>query len=252
MVTQDSRDSERGLAEFWTEYRESSWRGARYLVRHPVALWRAVQAIRALPVVDADPSSTPGGGAVLDVVGRRGPLGTPARILGNAVLRVPEDPDEHLVGSSAQTLRRKIRLAERAGTTWHRVAGPAEKHRLLELANDAERRHADPRYVVPDPDNDDLLEHDLWLVAEDAEGTPILLSVTPVDGRLATLRYFRTLGSGPAFSDARYLVTHALVRELSALGVRWLLDTEPPGAQTNGVREFQRMVGFRYVRIRLP
>jgi hypothetical protein len=46
-------------------------------------------------------------------------------------------------------------------------------------------------------------------------------------------------------------MTHALVAELSRRGVRWLLDTEAPGAQTNGLRHFQRMVGFRYVRVRL-
>ena len=33
--------------------------------------------------------------------------------------------------------------------------------------------------------------------------------------------------------------------------MRWLIDTEPPGAQRNGLRHFQRMVGFRYGRVRL-
>jgi hypothetical protein len=167
------------------------------------------------------------------------------------VLAVPADPAEHVDGRSAQTLRRKIRAAERAGVTWRAVTDPAERRSLLEIANRAEREHADPSYRVEAPSNDDLLDHDLWLVAVDAEGTPILLSVTPVDGDIATLRYFRTLGSGPAHSDSRYLMTHALVTELAQRGVRWLLDTEPPGAQTNGLRHFQRMVGFRYARVRL-
>jgi hypothetical protein len=88
-------------------------------------------------------------------------------------------------------------------------------------------------------------------VAEDGAGKPLLLAVIPVDGELATLRYFRTLGGGDLYSLSRYFATHALVAELSKRGVRWLLDTEPPGAQKNGVRHFQRMVGFRYVRLRV-
>jgi hypothetical protein len=171
-------------------------------------------------------------------------------VLGTAVLEVPADPAEHVTGRRAQTLRRKIRAAERHGVTIRPVAD-AERVRLIALADDVERNHPDPAYRVESPRNHDLLEHDLWLVAEDPSGTPLLLSVTPVDGELATLRYFRTLGRGPAHSDARYLMTHRVVVELSARGVRWLLDTDPPGMQKNGLRHFQRMVGFRYARVRL-
>jgi hypothetical protein len=109
--------------------------------------------------------------------------------------------------------------------------------------------HADPSYRVPEPDNDDLLDHDVWLVVEDRDGTPLLLAVAPHDGALATLRYFRTLGWTDAHSDARYLATSALVTELAQRGVRHLLDTATPAEQTNGLRHFQRMVGFRYVRV---
>ena len=76
-------------------------------------------------------------------------------------------------------------------------------------------------------------------------------SVAPRDGEFATLRYFRTLGAGDAHSDARYLATSALVAELAQHGVRYLLDTATPAEQTNGLRHFQRMVGFRYARVKL-
>ena len=243
--------AEPGLAAFWTAYVDGAHRGVRFAVRHPVQVWRAFRATHRLPVIEADPSGGPGGRAIRRTLTMRGPLAAPARMLGSAVLAVPADPAQHLEGRSAQTLRRKIRSAERAGVTWRPVSDPAERRTLVETANRAEREHVDPDYRVPDPRNDDLLDHDLWLVALDRDGTPILLSVTPVDGEIATLRYFRTLGSGPAHSDSRYLMTHALVGELSRRGVRWLLDTEPPGAQTNGLRHFQRMVGFRYARVRL-
>lgn len=109
----------------------------------------------------------------------------------------------------------------------------------------------DLSYRVTNPHNDDLLEHDLWIVAEDESKRPLLLAVIPYDGQFAVLRYFRTLGKGESHSLSRYLTTHAVVSELCRRGVRWLLDTEPAGAQTNGLRHFQRMVGFRYVRIAL-
>ena len=243
--------AERELADFWTSYVESPWRGPRYLLRHPVRLWRAVRATLRLPVVDARPSDGPGGRAIRSTLDVRGPFGAPARVLGSAMLAVPADPRDHVTGSSAQTLRRKIRAAEKAGVTHRPVTDPDERRRLLEAANHAERSHPDPTHRVATPDNDDLLGHDLWLMAVDRDGEPLLLSVTPVDGELATLRYFRTLGSGSAHSDSRYLMTHALVGELAPLGVRWLIDTEPPGAQKNGLRHFQRMVGFRYGRVRL-
>lgn len=243
--------AEADLAAFWTAYVDGPHRGLGFVVRHPVLLWRAFRDTRRLPVVVAAPSGGPGGRAIRRTLTARGPLAAPARMLGSAVLAVPPDPAEHLAGRSAQTLRRKIRAAERAGVTWRPVTDPAERRGLVETANRAERDHVDPEYQVADPRNDDLLDHDLWLVAEDSEGTPLLLSVTPVDGDLATLRYFRTLGRGPVHSDSRYLMTHALVSELAARGVRWLVDTEPPGAQTNGLRHFQRMVGFRYARVTL-
>lgn len=243
--------SEPDLAAFWTSYTDGRQRGVPFAVRHPVRVWRAFLGTQRLPVIEAAPSESPAGKAIRTTLSVRGPLAAPARLLGTAVLAVPADPAEHLTGRSAQTLRRKIRAAARAGVTWRAVTDPAERRSLVETANRAEREHVDPDYRVPDPSNEDLLDHDLWLVAVDPDGTPLLLSVTPVDGELATLRYFRTLGSGPAHSDSRYLMTHALVVALAERGVRWLIDTEPPGAQTNGLRHFQRMVGFRYARVRL-
>lgn len=246
-----SDTSEPALAAFWTEYVDGERRGAAFVLRHPLRLWQAFRGVRALPVIQARPTDTPGGAAVRRTLTHPGPLGLPARLMGTAVLSIPADPDDHVTGSSAQTLRRKIRAAEKAGVKVRPVTDRAERVRLVALADEQERNHPDAAYRVEDPSNDDLLDHDLWLLAEDGDGTPLLLSVTPVDGELATLRYFRTLGSGPAHSDSRYQMTHELARELSARGVRWLIDTDPPGMQKNGLRHFQRMVGFRYARFTL-
>jgi len=209
-------------------------------------------SIRGLPVIEASTSSSTSGGRDLAAVLRgRGPLGLPARWFGTAVLEVPKDPDDYLLGRRAQTLRRKIRSAEKLGVRWELVTDPDERVALVARADEAERTHADPRYRLAAPDNGRLLQHDLWIKAVDASGDALLLAVAPTHGDFATLRYFRTLGSSPAHTDSRYLATYALVGELARRGVRYLLDTEPPGAQTNGLRHFQRMLGFRYRRVQL-
>jgi hypothetical protein len=106
-------------------------------------------------------------------------------------------------------------------------------------------------YRNPAPDNDDLLNYRLWLVARAADGRPVLLSVTPVDGEVALLRYFRTLGTGQEQSHARYLMTEVLVERLVRLGARYLVDGSNLFLLPNGLRHFQQMVGFRIVRLRI-
>lgn len=236
---------------FWGSYALAGRPGARYALRHPLALWRAVRAAHRLPLVPVAPSSTPGGRAVGAAARTRTVLGIPSRVLGTSALAIPAETGAYLAGRSAATLRRKVRAAQRAGVVVEAVRDRAEREHLVALADERERHHPDPTYRVAEPDNQDLLDHDLCLVARGPDGSPLLLSVTPVDRDLATLRYFRTLGSGPLHSDARYLLTAELVDRLSARGVRWLLDTEPVSTQTSGLRHFQRMLGFQYVRVRL-
>jgi hypothetical protein len=251
MLTFGEDASEQRLAAYWAEYVDAGRRGPRHALTHMGESWQAWKSIRRLPVLEASPSDSPGGRAVRDVLETRASYGVPGRLLGTAVLEVPPAPDDYLLGRRAQTLRRKIRSAQRRGLAVRRVADPAERRALLGVANNAEQKHADPAYRVSTPNNHDLLQHDVWLVVESPEGTPLLLSVTPHDGRFAILRYFRTLGSGQAHTDARYLASSAVVAELAERGVRYLMDTATPPEQTNGLRHFQRMVGFRYARVRL-
>lgn len=251
MLTFVDDEAERSLAGFWATYVDEGRRGARHAVVHWRASWSALRALRQLPCIAAAPSESPGGRAVRRVLAARVTYGVPARLLGTAVLEVPADPVDYLRGRRAQTLRRRVRSAQRRGLRTRKVVEAAERQQLLALANRAERDHRDPAYRVAAPDNGDLLDHELWVVVEDPEARTLLLAVTPVDGELATLRYFRTLGWDQAHSDARYLATVALVEELARRGVRYLLDTATPAEQTNGLRYFQRMVGFRYARVRL-
>lgn len=246
------------LAQFWTRYLDDHHQRLGFVVHHP--WWTLLACVAALRLAwvscHVDPASGPedtqhpARDAVLGVLAMRGLGGLPARWTGLAALSVPADPADYSHGARRQTLRRKCRAAERSGVRCRVVPRGPERAALVELTHHAEQAHPDAWYRNPAPDNSDLLHHDLWLVAEDAGGVPLLLTVVPVWGDTAVLRYFRTLGWERVHSDARYLATRALVEELSRRGVRTLLDTEHPGEQSNGIRHFQRMVGFRYHRVR--
>ena len=205
--------------------------------------------MRRLPRHDAVLGDTVDGRVIHLTLTRPGPARMPAGATGVAVLDVPADPAQYTDGASKQTLRRKSRSAVKGGATWRPVDDPAERRLLLDLAHAAEAAHPDAQYRVERPELDPLLEHDLWLAAFDGDGTPLMLSVTPHDGEWAHLRYFRTLGSSPLHSDTRYLMTQALVETLARLGVRHLMDGVHPVDLPNGLRHFQRMVGFRVARV---
>jgi hypothetical protein len=185
------------------------------------------------------------------VLHQKGAGGLPARWWSFAALPIPENPADSLKNPGAKRLRYTLRLAEAANITC-RPASMSERSGLVEMANDRDRNHTNPLYRVEDADNEDLLGHDLWLVAEAGGEKPLLLAVVAVDGDLAVLRYFRTQGDSEEHSLSRYAAHYAMVESLAERGVRWLVDSEPPAAQTNGVRLFQRIVGFRHVRIRRP
>lgn len=245
-------EADQTLADFWRSYVESGRGGFGYVVRHPPDAVRALSAVQQLPVVHPpEHSATPGGREVARVIHQRGPLNLPARWWGFAAFPIPMDLANALARPEAKRLRYNLRLAEAADITC-RLVHPTEKPELLERAQHRDRNHSDPVYRVADPRNEDLLDHDPWVVAQDCNGEPLTLAVAATDGEFAVLRYFRTLGDGDDHSLSRYPTHWALVEVLSDNGVRWLLDPNPPAAQTNGVRLFQRIIGFRHLRIRKP
>lgn len=202
-----------------------------------------------LPRLTITPSDSLEGIALRDAFVRHHPV---SRLIRHAaVVLLPGSADEYCSGSSKQTLRRKIRQAQKLGVGWKPVDDPQERRRVLALADDWERVQPDAQYQNPEPANDDLFEYDLWLLAHSADGRPLVLSVTPVDGGWAALRYFRTIGSGVEQSVARYYLMRVLVDRLCQLGVGHLVDATSPSSLTNGLRHYQRMVGFRIFRVRL-
>jgi len=241
--------AEQALSDFWTDYVDQGERSLAHLVRRPLASATAVAAMAKLPSLHATLPDTHEGREVHWMLTRPGLLRTPFGRTGAAVLEVPTDPAEYSLGASRQTLRRKARSATKQGITWRPVDDPTERLELLALANRMETEHSDATYRNDSPDNRDLLDLELWLAAFGPDGTPVLLSVTATAGDWALMRYFRRLGNERLHSDTRYLMTQVLVESLARRGVRHVFEGTHPAGLPNGLRHFQRMVGFRMARV---
>ncbi len=242
-----AEEHEARLSAFWARWRASDRRWS-YLLRHPGETTAAVVDVLALPRLDAELTDTPEGRLLHQYLTRR-VGGLPLGATGACVLDVPEDPAAYSLGASRQTLRRKVRAAERAGVTWRRVQDAADERRLVQLLDDALARKSE-QYRREGTDHTFMLGTGLWHVAENRDGVPLVLAVTPHAGRWALLLCFIALGESDEHSNARYLLTKVVVEALAELGVRHLVDTVPPSGLANGLRHFQRMLGFRITRVR--
>jgi hypothetical protein len=251
-------DYETRVRDYFYDYVDCGKPGYVYVARHPRRSLGAFIALFRLPCLNVAPSPAGFEGAHIRALlsehsaSSLSPRTTLERLTGLAtsVLSLPAEPGQYSLGASKQTLRRKVRRARQLGVRWAEVSDPQERQRLLKLAEEYERTHPDATYRNPNPDISDLVRYRLWLAAYSAEGQPLLLSVTPVDGELAVVRYFRTIGAGEEQSNARYLMWEILVEHLVERGVRYLLDGASQ-AIPNGRRHFQRMLGFHIVRIRV-
>lgn len=239
------------VADFATYCVDTGRGGLQPWLRRPAAAVRVAAAAAALPPLTARLSSSREAALVRSGLTRSRRTRTPLDAVAG-VLALPPSLEEYVRTPARRPVRRKVRVARRAGITWRPVEVDAERCELVALADARERGHPDVQYRRPEPDLSDLFDARLWLVAEDAEGMPLLLVVIPVDGEWATLRYFRTLTDGHDASVARYLMTEVVVGALIERGVRWLADTESPFVLPNGLRHFQKMVGYELYRLRLP
>ncbi len=243
-------DHEAVVSSYFECYVDCGKPGLSHILRRPAKSLRAFLSLARLPClyVRSSPSGADGA-AIRSALAPSNPL---ARVLGypTAVLDLPGEAGQYSQGASKQTLRRKVRQARRLGVRWAEVSDCAERRRLLRAADDQERTHPNAAYRNLHPDNSSLFSYELWLAAYSADGRPLLLCVTPIDGEFALLKYFRALGAGDEFSGARYLMTEVLVDHLVDRGVKYLIEGGSL-AIPNGLRHFQRMLGFHFVRTRI-
>ena len=240
------------LSQFWEAAKQSRFRLSVFLALNARSTVRAVTDIRALPRLEARLSSTREGQAIERSLKRRGLLKAfSLATAGCCVLTIPAIASDYSVGSSKQTLRRKTRAAQKAGTACRTIDDPAEQRLLVEQLDRAIAAKSRSAYRDVRADHSHLVESDPWTVAFSKDGYPLVIAVTPRDGQWSILQAFISLGETPEHSDARYLLTQAVVERLSHAGVRYLVDTHSPSELTNGLRHFQRMLGFRIARVRV-
>lgn len=254
-------DHEATVSQFFQDYVDCGKPGYYgYIVRRPRKCLGALIALFRLPCLYVAPSAVGEGAAIRATLSPRSaallsPRATLVRVFGltTSALRLPLEPGQYSLGRPKQALRTNARHARRLGVCWAEVSDPQERQELLKLSQEHRRFHPNVKYRKLNPNISEaahLLSYRLWLVAYSAEGRPLLLSVTPVDGEVAIVAHFATIGSGEEQSRARYLMAEVLVEHLVGRGVRYLVDGGWP-AVPNGIRYFQRLLGFRIVRIRV-
>lgn len=244
------QEREELVSAYFADYVTAGSHRWRHALRHPVISVRALNHLLRLPELTAELTDTPGGRAIWEGLLRDRPVVPTPVHAAASILVLPEVPEDYSLGRARQTLRRKCREAEKRGVTWAAVVDPAERERLAEIADERDRTHPRDEYRNESGDNAALLVHPLWLAAYGEDGRPLLVSITPTDGQWAMLQYFRTMEDGPEASAARYLMTKVLAEHLIRRGVRYLADNSSPMGIQNGLRHFQRMLGFRIFRVR--
>jgi hypothetical protein len=202
-----------------------------------------------LPVIDATISDAPDGKTIRAALNRHPRLVKSLTLArsGVCLVHVAAEARDYSAGSSKQTLRRKVRAAQKSGVTWRSVDEPAERRALLNRIHQVLPTKSNYAYTN---DNSALLDSGLWTVALGPDGEPLVVAVTPVDGEWALLQFCNALGETRLHSDARYLLTQVVVERLSGLGVRYLFDGVAPHRLSAGLWHFQRMIGFKMARVR--
>lgn len=245
-------DHEAWISRFWEQANASGQKIPFFLARHPRLAAQAIRHALRLSRLDTFLSDGPEGRLIARCL-RRICIAKVFRLAdtGACILDIPDQPGAFSLGSSKQTLRRKIRSAQKAGTSCRFVTDEAEQACLAGQLDAAFKVKSDLRYREQDSDHSHAIGVGLWTVADGADGKPLVVAVTPRDGEWAMLQIFVSLGETPEHSDARYLLTEAVVERLVGEGVRHLVDTRSPAELPNGLRHFQKMLGFHIARIRL-
>lgn len=245
-----AKDAESAVAEFFGSFEGGGGDAVRFSLKNPLAAIRMQSNIGRLPTVEARLVADGDSEAVLQGLlrphrfARRMVRGT------TAVLALTED---YLQGSSEskRSLRTKYHRGTRRGFRVVRPQTLEEKRAYLQIANDFERTQPHEHYRNENPQNDYLLEYSNWMVAVDAEGTPLILTVPTVSGEWAVLQHFKTLAATDDARLARFWMSVELVQALRAMGVGYIADSLSPIGLPPGLRDFQRRLGYRLVRVKI-
>lgn len=200
--------------------------------------------MRQVPSVELHLGVSDEGGLIRNFIERRSFRLRTALHQAVFVLEIPSEPGRYQRGSNRQTLRRMCRKAAARGIACRVVETLEERRRLVELAAAFERHHPNSRYRRECPNTSQLEGASLCVAAYAANGRALVVSINPVAGGTAALRFFRTLESSEDATLARYLLMAFLVDELAGAGVQNLVDIAHPISISSGLQHFGMMVGF--------
>ena len=246
-------DTEKRVAEissFWQAHKNSNLRIRSFALRDWRLTAQAVVNHLLLPRLEVRLSDASQAQAIERALKRRWLPFITICSIGACVLPIPANPSEYSMGSSKQTLRRKVRAAQKAGVTWRSVDDPAEQHELVALFHRVLPTKSRSRYRNF-ADHSFLVGIGPWTVAYGPSGDPLVIAITPYDGEWALLQGFVSVGETQLHSDARYLLTQVIVERLSVMGVRYLADSTSPHHLSAGLWHFHRMIGFSMARVQV-
>jgi hypothetical protein len=239
----------RAVSSFWQRRQESDLSSYAYALRYPWTSLLALIRTFRLPLLSAELSTRPDGQIIRAALERKHyAFGVSLAASGVCALPIPPDAKDYCSGSHRQTLRRKVRSAQKGGVRWRSVDDHEERLQLLDLVHRVLPNKA--RYAYTN-DQAAYMDGSLWTVALGPDDEPLVLAVTPCDGKWALLQFFTALGESRLHSDARYYLTRIVVERLASLGVRVLVDSTFPHRLSAGLWHFQRMAGFTMARVRL-
>ncbi len=190
--------------------------------------WSLALVLARLPHLTLTPSTSPGGRAIADYLRSRR-YGVPVNRLAQTVLPIPPTVEDYLRGRRRQAVRTNIRRAREAGVTC-RPLRIGDECALLGV----------PVELISHPG-------DAWWGAFDARGRTLALAIVSLDGEWAMLNALKSRSH-----LARYLLHTEIVSFLAASGVRRLLVNGGAGlVLDDGLRYFQRRLGYEVVHVRL-
>jgi hypothetical protein len=223
---------------------------ARYGCRHPGQLMEVAAAILRLPRLQVIVSAESHGENLIKRLGRRS-FSAMGWYPAESAMVLPVDEATYLRGKARQALRTNVTRAKKDGLRCLRVSDADERKRWTDEIfaartapeNLAEfMEHYETRGAVGPTD---------MHVIVDAEDQLVALCEVAVDTETAMVDVFVKMPDHPSAAVARYMMLLDIVSGLIDRGVKVLLVDASRLHVSEGIRYFQRRVGFEPYNVRV-
>jgi hypothetical protein len=198
----------------------------------------------AMPEVELAVSTSQAGRAIEANMRRPLRAGVAKGTFGVGVLGLPDSLTTYLRGRERQALRTNVRRAEEAGIVCADLPPGSQRALVVHQLQDR-GEFTEPHWA------EELESADSFAIATGPDGGLFAVSATHVDGPVAMIVCFVSLGDGPQYSHARYALHKHLVGRLIDAGVQTVCINDCTLMLPPGLPYFQRRLGFVLRRVRL-